>query len=214
VFLSKKKTLFKCIVLIIFSLSRLIIPLSIDSISDTSKISINILDHKIGWCGGTVNESGIINYWDVFYSIFSFTLGVVNFDTTSHMLEQVIITKTGYYITNGSQFKIKESISANGELPITLLPHRYWSWNFTCESCTYKIALQLKVDSALIDFGVITSDGFQTKWLTPWTKVHYYTESITTSPLSSSVVLIAITGLVIFHRMRKKQHTNRSDFIA
>ena len=82
------------------------------------------------------------------------------------------------------------------------------------------ISVQLKVDNQALDFGIIAQDaaGIHSSLLTSWTNVHYYTELVT-SPLSSSVVLIAITILVIFHRLRKRrnqklivsQNTNNSE---
>jgi hypothetical protein len=175
-------------------------------------INIGILSYSNGYCGGEFNNSGMITHWTG-RSVLSFSLGVANFDTKPHTLKQVNVTTTGNHAANYSDFKVITSIGEEGHLPVTLQSQRYWQYNFSCLRCTMSISVQLKVDDQVLDFGIIAQGaaGFHSSLLTSWTNVHYYTESVT-SPLSSSVVLIAITILVIFHRLRKRKNQELIDF--
>ena len=137
-------------------------------------------------------------------SVFSFTLGVANNGTETRTLEQVTITITGEFSTNGSDFEINESIAGEEGLPVILLPRQYWQRDFTLEYCAVTIAVRLVVDNKTIDFGIIADGykGFETKWLSTWSNAGYSTISPASSLSALSVIVITIV-VAFFRRSRK-----------
>ncbi len=173
----------------------------------TLNISVCIFDFTHEAYGGYVNNSGAITYWDSWSNIRAFSLGVANFDTVSHTLEQVTVITTGHLPENYTYFEKNLTISNEEGLPITLLPRQYWQHNFSQLTwCTFTIAVQLTVDDQLLVFdSIATGYGqFQPRWLTSWSDVYYYTS--TTSKANIIPVFLPIIGMLVAYRFRKRKN--------
>jgi hypothetical protein len=166
----------------------------------TPDIRLFVSDVEQGGCGGVVGNSIEPTSWDGF-CVFSFTLGVVNFDVDSHFLNQVTVLLHGAYPS-----PINQSISALGGLPLLLGSHRFWSWNFTCPYGTWRVSVLLTVDGRVIDYGKLTpSDGgFDPRYMTSWPGIYSYSFSKSIFFPSFSLFL-PITGLILLYRFKNRK---------
>ena len=170
-------------------------------------ISVCIFDFTHEAYGGYVNNSGEITYWDTWSNIKAFSLGVANFDTMSHTLEQVTVITTGHLPENYTYFEKNLTISEEEGLLIILLPHQYWQHNFSqLTRCTFTLTIQLTVDDQLLIFdSIATGNGlFQTRWLTSWTDIYYYT--ISTSKSNTYSVFLPLIGVLVIYRFIRRKH--------
>lgn len=169
---------------------------------NSSIIQIRVPDHEYSWCGGCINET----CWDTITLDF-FTLAIANLDVESHRLEQVNVTFSGTHETNRTEFLSQIILLNVSDLPVTLHPLRYWSYNFTTiPRCTYKTNLQVLVDETLIDFGVI-SEGVPSLGLrTPWTDVSdYHIPPQATPAFTLEFLILGFLVLINIPRRRKRE---------
>ncbi len=179
-----------------------LIVLNIPSGSNLSAIDVGILTYERGGCGGVISGAN----WDVFGSLYWFTLGVANFDTMLHTLEQVTVTMTGLAVENMSHFEIQEIITEDGVLPLTLSPDQYWTWNFTCKHCTTGVAVQLIVDSEVLDFPQVAYNTTSNANFTRWLHLYCYPNIITPHTPSFVTIggIVTMLGLLVILRRFQK----------
>jgi hypothetical protein len=169
-------------------------------ITTTPDIRLFVSDVEQGGCGGIINNSNVITNWDGL-CVFSFTLGVVNFDLDPHSLDQVTVFLRGTYPS-----PINQSISAGDDLPVLLAPHRFWSWDFSCPYGTWRVSALLTVDGRVIDYGKLTpsDSGFDPRYMTSWPGIYSYSLS-KSNFFPSFSLLLPIVGLIILYRFKNQK---------